>query len=72
MKVDKEELQGRMLLNVLCFLNMASFLGHEVVHYFHCSLHIFELRWSVFNKIEEIGFRPATLPKKVCTKEVFL
>ena len=41
-----------------CFFNIASVLGHEVVY--------------VVVVLEEVVSRPATLPKKVCIKEVFL
>ena len=56
------------MLNVLGFLNIASVVQISSTALYHK----FELRRSIFTKIEEIDSRPATLPKKACIKEVFL
>ena len=49
------------LLNVLCFLNVASVLDHEVVHIISTPFSTIQIVLeSVFNKMAVIDSRPAT------------
>ena len=53
------------LLNVLCFLTVASVLDHEVVHITFTPISAIQIVLeSVFNKIAVIDSRTATFPKK--------
>ena len=72
MKVNKEELQGSVAECTVFSQYSISFGSWSSTYHLHCSFHIFELRWSVFNKIEDIDSRPVTLPKKVWIKEAFV
>ena len=72
MEVKKDELQ-RVVAECTVFSEYSiSFESWSSTYYLYFSFPIFELSWSAFNKIEEVNSRPATLPKNVCTKEVFL
>ena len=72
MKVNKETLQGR-VTKCTVLSRIVSVSGHEVVHITSTPLSIYSnCAGVIFDKIEEIDSRPATLPKNVCTKEVFL
>ena len=72
MKVNKEALQGR-VIECTVLSRIVSVLGHELVHITSTPLSIYSNCAGVlFDKIKEIDSRPATLPKNVCTKEVFL
>ena len=74
MKKSKEKLQRRVAECTVFSQYSISFGSCSSTYYLRCSIHIFELRRNVLNKIEAIEKtfkRPATLPKKGCTKEAF-
>ena len=59
------------LLNVLCFLNISSALGHEVVHITSTALSIYLNCAGVFLIKLEIDSRPVTLLKKMLYQRGF-
>ena len=72
MEVNKEELERRIAECTVFSQCSISFGTLSSTCYLYSSFHIFELCWNVLNKIGELDSGSATLPKKVCTEEVFL